>query len=246
MIFRFHLHQTMKIAPVMFKKLALTLISFVMLSSLALGRDAVSRKRYELLSGVRKTDKNDTKAFWDKKYSNQQYVFGKKPAKFLSKNYDYIPQGAEVLDLGMGEGRNAVFLARKGYKVTGIDISSVAVKKSRALAREFGVRINGIVASLEKYKFKENSLDAIICFYYVDRELNKRMMSWLKPGGILIYEAYTDHQRKVKGYKQYDRRYLLRPTELLNMFKGMKVLKYEEPLHQKEFQASIILQKPLN
>ena len=209
-------------------------------------RDAVSRKRYELLSGVRKTKKNDTKAFWDKKYSNTQYVFGKKPAKFLSKNYDYIPQGAHVLDLGMGEGRNAVFLARKGYKVTGIDISSVAVKKSRALAREFGVRINGIVASLDKYKFQEKSLDAIICFYYVDRELNKRMLKWLKPGGILIYEAYSDLQRQIKGYQQYDKRYLLRPGELLNMFDGMKVLKYEEPLHQKEFQASIIIKKSKN
>ncbi|MBT7609870.1 MAG: class I SAM-dependent methyltransferase [Bacteriovoracaceae bacterium] len=221
-------------------KIALT---FFLLLKAAYGRDAVSPKRYELLSGVRKTTKNDTKAFWDKKYSNTQYLFGKKPAKFLAKNYEYIKQGAHVLDMGMGEGRNAVFLARKGYKVTGVDISSVAVKKSRALAREFGVRINGIVASLEKYRIPEETLDAIICFYYVDRNLNKKMTKWLKPGGVLIYEAYTDLQRQIKGYQKYDKRYLLRASELLTMFPKMKVLKYEEPLHQKEFQASIILQK---
>jgi tellurite methyltransferase len=221
---------------------ALSLL-LILMSFSSYGRDAVSPKRYELLSGVRKTTKNDTKAFWDKKYSNTQYLFGKKPAKFLAKNFDYIKQGAHVLDMGMGEGRNAVFLARKGYKVTGVDISSVAVKKSRALAREFGVRINGIVASLEKYRIPDGTLDAIICFYYVDRNLNKKMTKWLKPGGVLIYEAYTDLQRQIKGYQKYDKRYLLRSSELLTMFPKMKVLKYEEPLHQKEFQASIILQK---
>jgi tellurite methyltransferase len=222
----------------------LILLTFLMtFNCIAVARDAVSPKRYELLSGVRKTTKNDTKAFWDKKYSNTQYVFGKKPAKFLAKNYEYIKQGAHVLDMGMGEGRNAVFLARKGFKVTGVDISSVAVKKSRALAREFGVRINGIVASLEKYRIADESLDAIICFYYVDRNLNKKMIKWLRPGGVLIYEAYTDMQRQLKAYQKFDKRYLLRPSELLTMFPKMKVLKYEEPLHQKEFQASIILQK---
>ncbi len=208
-----------------------------------MARDAVTPKRYELLSGVRKSAKKNTKEFWDKKYSNAQYVFGKKPAKFLAKNYRYIPLGSSVLDMGMGEGRNAVFLARKGYKVTGIDISSVAVKKSRSLAREFGVRINGIVASLNDYPIPNKSLDAIICFYYVDRKLNKKMMDWLKPGGILIYEAYSDLQRRVRGYQEHDKRYLLRPSELLAMFPGMKILKYEEPLHEKDFPASIILQK---
>ncbi|TNE95461.1 MAG: class I SAM-dependent methyltransferase [Deltaproteobacteria bacterium] len=208
-------------------------------------REALSPKRFELLSGIRKESKNkDTKAFWDKKYSKSNYVFGKKPARFLSRNYDFIPQGAKVLDMGMGEGRHAVFLARKGYKVTGVDISSVAVKKARALAREFGVRINTVVASMEKYKIKPGTFDAIICFYYVDRKLNEKMKEWLKPGGILIYEAHTDNQRKVEGSEHFDKRYLLRPSELLSLFgKDMQILKYEEPMHMPEYTASIILQK---
>jgi len=224
----------------------LILISLiVMFSFTSEARDALSSKRYELLSGVRKGNKKkDTKAFWDKKYSKTNYVFGKKPARFLSRNYDYIPQGVKILDMGMGEGRHAVFLARKGYKVTGVDISSVAVKKARALAREFGVRINTVVASMEKYKIKPGTFDAIICFYYVDRKLNEKMKKWLKPGGILIYEAHTDNQRKVKGSEHFDKRYLLRPGELLKMFgKDMQILKYEEPMHLSEYSASIILQK---
>lgn len=217
---------------------------FFLLTSFSLfaqNRGSQAGGRFELLSGTKKG--KEIKTFWDKKYNNEEYVFGKTPAKFLSLNYNYIPAGSRVLDMGMGEGRNAVFLARKGYKVTGVDISSVAVKKARLLAREFGVRINTVVASLNNHRIQKNTLDAVVCFYYVDRSLNKRMVEWLKPGGVLIYESHTDNQRKVKGNESYDKRYLLREGELLTMFPGMRVLKYEEPNHLGNFTTSIILQK---
>ena len=102
------------------------------------------------------------------------------------------------------------------------------------------------VDKFEKYKFKANSMDAIICFYYVDRNLHRRMLSWLKPGGILIYESHTDYQKNVKGSEHYSKEYLLRPTELLGMFKKIRVLKYEEPMHLKNYTASIIIRKPDN
>ena len=218
------------------------ILLFISLPLIAQERGSQTGGRFELLSGTKKG--KEVKTYWDKKYNNEEYVFGKTPAKFLSQNYSYIPAGSRVLDMGMGEGRNAVFLARKGYKVTGVDISSVAVKKARLLAREFGVRINTVVASLNNYKIPKGSLDAVVCFYYVDRTLNKRMMEWLKPGGILIYESHTDNQRKAKGNEGYDKRYLLRVGELMSMFKGMRVLKYEEPLHLGSYTTSIILQKP--
>jgi len=204
-------------------------------------RNSISASRYELLSGSKRN--SNPKQFWDRKYSAQSYIFGKAPAQFIADNYEYLPMGAKVLDMGMGEGRNAVFLARKGYQVTGIDISSVAIKKSRMLATEFGVRINAILGSLDEYKFAPSSFDAIICFYYVDRSLNKKILKWLKPGGILVFEAHTDLQAGVKGSENYEKKYMLRPGELLNMFPDMQILKYEEPLHKKEFTASIILKK---
>lgn len=225
-----------------------TLFQLIFILSFCFSVDAKSKhenlaKRYELLSGVRKS--KDERTFWNRKYNRASYIFGKSPAKFLAQNYHYIPIGSKVLDIGMGEGRNAVFLARKGYNVTGIDISSVAISKARYLAKEFGVRIKTILASIMQYNFPPKSFDAIICFYFVDRKLNEKILSWLKPGGILIYEAYTDHQRKVKGSEKYDKRYLLRPGELLTMFNGPKILKYAEPLHLKKFTTSIILQRPL-
>lgn len=218
------------------------LFSFIFFNCFSQERGAIKADRYELLSGVHKS--KDPKGFWDKKYARTKYIFGKTPASFLAKNYDYLPANGKVLDMGMGEGRNAVFLARKGFKVTGVDISSVAIKKANLLAKEFGVRINSIVASMNHYKIPKESYDAIVCFYYVDRSLHDQMVSWLKPGGILIYESHTDLQKTVKGSENYEDRYLLRESELLTMFNGMRVLKYEEPLHQNEYTASIILQKP--
>ncbi len=208
--------------------------------NMGFAKSPLSTSRLNKLSGDG-TKIHDSKTVWDKRYSKRTYVYGKAPAKFLAENYDYIPEESKVLDMGMGEGRNAVFLAQKGHKVTGIDISSVAVKKARNLAKEFGVKIKTVVGTLTKYKIPDESFDAIICFYYVDRELNEKIQKWLKPGGLLIYEAYT-----LKEYlknKNGKINYFLKEKELLTMFPNMTILKYEEPIHEDEFRAGIILKK---
>lgn len=218
------------------------LLLFLALSALA--RDPISGSRFQQLSGVKANQ--DSKAQWDQRYSRPTFIFGKSPAQFLAENYHYIPFEGTVLDMGMGEGRNAVFLAQKGYKVTGVDISSVAVKKSYLLAQEFGVKIKGVVASLKEYKIAPGSFDAIICFYFVDRSLLDKIRLWLKPGGILIYEGYTLREKQRDPAKRNDPlgdAIYLREQELLKLFPGMRVLKYEEPLHEKEFRSSIILRK---
>ncbi len=217
------------------------LISFLLLSLLTIS--AQENDRYEMLSGVKKS--SALKGHWDKKFSDKNYLYGKKPAKFLEENYHYIPEGARVLDVAMSEGRNGVFLARKGYKVVGVDISSVALEKSKELAREYKVEIETVLSPMEKYEPGTESFDAIICYYYIDKKLNKKFFDWLKPGGILFYESHTTRQRKVKGHEKYELSYLLQPAELLTMFPEFRVLKYEEPLHVGEFTSSIILQKPV-
>lgn len=220
--------------------IAIALVLFLSLNG-AFGRDPISGSRFQHLSGIKVSQ--DSKTQWDQRYSRPTFIYGKSPAEFLAENYHYIPYEANVLDMGMGEGRNAVFLAQKGYKVTGIDISSVAVKKAHLLAQEFGVKFKGIVASLKDYKIPPGSFDAIICFYYVDRTLIDKMKSWLKPGGILIFEAHTTREKANRRGEALDEDFLLKEQELLRLFPGMRVLKYEEPLHEKEFRSSIILKK---
>ncbi|MFT6631663.1 MAG: 2-polyprenyl-3-methyl-5-hydroxy-6-metoxy-1,4-benzoquinol methylase [Bacteriovoracaceae bacterium] len=209
---------------------------------MANAKSPISSTRLNKLSGEISTP-FDNKTLWDKRYSKRSYVYGKSPAKFLAENFDYLKPESNILDMGMGEGRNAVFLAQKGHKVTGIDISSVAIKKSQILAKEFGVKIKTVVGTLNKYKIKDQTFDVIICFYFVDRDLNEKIKKWLKPGGILIYEAHTLNEYNLKNSKGDNKNYYLKPQELLSMFPQMKILKYEEPLHESEYRAGIILKK---
>jgi tellurite methyltransferase len=213
------------------------------ISPLTYAREPISGSRFQQLSGVKVSQ--DSKTQWDQRYARPTFIFGKSAAQFLAENYQYIPYEGSVLDMGMGEGRNAVFLAQKGYKVTGVDLSSVAVKKSYLLAQEFGVKIKGVVASLKDYKIPPASFDAIICFYWVDRSMTEKIKTWLKPGGVLIYEAHTLRERDRLGSKRQDSQVdnYLREQELIKLFPGMRILKYEEPLHEKEFRSSIILRK---
>ncbi len=218
------------------------LFFFLLLILSAYAREPISGSRFQQLSGIKVSQ--DSKSQWDQRYARPTFIFGKSPAQFLAENYQYIPFEGTVLDMGMGEGRNAVFLAQKGYKVTGVDLSSVAVKKSYLLAQEFGVKIKGVVASLKDYKIPTGSYDAIICFYWVDRSMVEKIKSWLKPGGVLIYEAHTFRERDKQPKKRNgDDDNYLREQELIKLFPGMRILKYEEPLHEKEFRSSIILKK---
>ncbi len=218
------------------------LFFFVGVSFACFARQPLPASRYEHLTGIKMN--SESKSAWDAKFNRPNFVFGKRPAPFLAENYQYLPYEGTVLDMGMGEGRNAVFLAQKGFRVTGVDISSVAVKKAHLLAKEYGVKIKGVTASLTDYEIAPGSFDAIICFYYINHSLHEKMKSWLKPGGILIYEAHTVRQRVNPTHRHDPPENFLREQELLKLFSGMRVLKYEEPLHEKEFRASIILQKP--
>jgi len=232
-----------KILEMQIKKSTLLLSLLLLTFSIGLNaKTAISSKRLNQLSGE-KAATFDTKSEWDMKYSRPSFVFGKSPVKFLAENYDFFGSESRILDMGMGEGRNAIFLAQKGHKVTGVDISSVAIKKSYMLAKEFGVKIKGVVASLETYKIPESSFDGIICFYYVDKKLIPKMIKWLKPGGILIYEAHTLKQLRKKNHRRSDLNQYLKGQELMTLFPGMRVLKYEEPLHESNFRASIVLMK---
>lgn len=216
----------------------LSVILFFLSRILISGAD---QSQLEYLSG--KKMMTDNKSKWDQVFSKPSFVYGKSPAHFLSSNFDYIPYGGSVLDLGMGEGRNAVFLAQKGYKVTGIDLSSIAVKKSQMLAKERGVSIKAITANVQEYNFPENSFDAIVCFYFVDRALVEKFKKWLKPKGVIIYEAYSlDQKQHGASIGEPDHEYL-KNGELLKIFSDYRILKFEEPLHKTEFTSSIIVQK---
>lgn len=219
--------------------LTLVAISLASFSSAESGKSGGAKTYFQNLTG---DDADSDKARWDKLYGKHKegYVFGKEPAGFLARNLKSLPVG-RALDIAMGEGRNAVFLAKKGFDVEGVDISAVAIRKAKRLARENGVKIRTIVADLNKYQIEAGRYDVIMVFYYLQRSLVPEIKKGLKKGGVVIFETHTMGQ--LKHDKAQEKAYLLEAGELRKMFSDLEILKYEEGDDGKNAVASLVARK---
>jgi len=166
------------------------------------------------------------------------------PVQLLVDNIDLFPRG-RALDVAMGNGRNAVYLAKKGFEVLGIDISPEAVKRSLDLAVKCGVSLRTRVVDLEQNShIEEKAYDLIICFNYLQRSLFPHIKEGLRTGGMVVYETFTVDQARFGKPKNPE--YLLKHNELLRMFLDFRVLRYYEGLIKDERAvAGIIAQRPL-
>ena len=135
---------------------------------------------------------------WDERYSAKEYAYGKQPNDFLVESINKIPKG-KVLCLADGEGRNSVYLAEQGYQVTSVDASAPGMQKADQLAKQRGVEIKTIVADLSDFEIRAESWDAVVSIFchlppQLRQAVHKKVIAGLKPGGVLILEAYTPRQ----------------------------------------------------
>lgn len=136
--------------------------------------------------------------FWENRYSTPDFVFGTEPNDFLRSVADQIPAGP-VLCLAEGEGRNAVFLATRGHRVTAVDQSVAGLAKARALAAQRNVRLQTIVADLSDFPIEPGAWSGAVAIFMhlppvLRRELLARVATGLKPGGVFVLECYTPAQ----------------------------------------------------
>ena len=135
---------------------------------------------------------------WDERYQGDDYVYGTEPNDFLRAQVDRLPPG-RILCLAEGEGRNAVFLAERGFTVTAIDQSGVGLQKARRLAEGRGVTIDTIVADLADYDIEPGAWDGIVSIFAhmpqaARQHLHGEVVTGLRPGGVFILEAYRPEQ----------------------------------------------------
>jgi SAM-dependent methyltransferase len=97
-----------------------------------------------------------------------------------------FPNAGVALDLAGGLGRHALWLASRNWRVTVVDLSEVAIGKLSQAALELNVRLDLLVGDAAEYNFKPRRFDLIVLFYHLDRNLFSKMVSALKPGGLLI------------------------------------------------------------
>lgn len=134
---------------------------------------------------------------WNQVYDVDEYVYGIEPNTFLAENAEKLT--GSVLSLAEGEGRNAVFLASRGLHVHAVDGSETGLAKAQALARSRGLKIQTELTDLGVFEPEANSYGSVISiFAHVPSAVRKKLYPLveqsLKPGGIIIFEAYTEEQ----------------------------------------------------
>jgi len=129
-------------------------------------------------------------AEWDSRYAKAELEWGAEPNRFLVDEVEGLEPG-RALDVAAGEGRNAVWLAERGWSVTAVDFSGVAVDKARRLARERDVGVEWVTADVVHYFPAESSFDLVIVFYLhlQERDMStvlRRAAAALRPGATLL------------------------------------------------------------
>ncbi len=140
---------------------------------------------------------------WNERYADAYASYGTAPNDFVRVVAPRLPEGP-VLELAAGEGRNAVFLASRGHAVTAVDQSDVGLANAEALAKEAGVGITTVVADLADFDLGTARWSGIVAtFAHLPPALRKRVhaacVQALRPGGVLILEAYAPDQLAMPG-----------------------------------------------
>jgi len=132
----------------------------------------------------------DQRANWDLKYE-QGLTSLTQPDPFFISAYEQVvdqsfPNAGEALDLACGLGRHALWLASRNWRVTAVDLSDVAIGNLNKAALTLDLNLDLLVGDAAEYKFEPTRFDVIVLFYHLDRNLFPKMVSALKPGGLLI------------------------------------------------------------
>ncbi len=138
-------------------------------------------------------------AFWDERYAGRDLAYGEAPNEFLVQVAERLPTRGHALDIGAGEGRNALFLASRGLRVLAVDQSVVGMEKAKRLAQERGLGLETRAIDLRDFDADPGSFDFVSSiFVHLPAELrsavHRRVSSWLKPGGVFVLEAYAPDQ----------------------------------------------------
>ena len=130
-------------------------------------------------------------ALEDKHRWNTKYQDNKIPPIPIEvvKKYASFASGKQALDIACGLGRHSKYLAKQGFIVDALDISSVAISQLQNIEN-----INAKEVDFDTYKLKKNSYDLIVCVYYLERKLFPQMIEALKPNGILIIETFLQDE----------------------------------------------------
>jgi SAM-dependent methyltransferase len=164
--------------------------------------------------------------FWDRRYQETGWAFGTEPNDFLRAEAGRLPQG-RVLCLAEGEGRNAVHLAGLGYQVEAVDQSAAGLAKTALLAARRGVQVRTRQADLAVWDLGRACWQGIVAIFLhlpmpLRRDLHRRAVAALAPGGVLLAETYAPDQIRLGTGGPNDPGRLCTLEDLLEDFRGLE------------------------
>ncbi len=188
----------------------------------------------------------DERERWDSKHTAEHEPG--EPAAFLRQILQTGPweiQPRRALDIATGKGRNALLLAEKGFTVDAIDISAVGLQQAQRQAEKQGLTLNLIQADLASFEFPDSAYDLIVNINFLLRPLVPKIKTALRPGGYILFDTYLIDQQDL-GHPR-NPAYLLNHNELLDLFRGFRILCYQEGMFfadgKESFRAELLGQK---
>jgi len=176
---------------------------------------------------------------WDERYASEEFAYGEQPNIYFKEQLASLKAG-KILFPAEGEGRNAIFAAKKGWSASAFDISQEGKNKALKLANKNNVTIDYQVGELENLNYNENQFDTIALIYAhfpanIKSQIHQSLDKYLRVGGMIIFEAfskkhidYIKKNEKVGGPKDVDS--LFSREEILKDFKNYDVLELKETI----------------
>lgn len=177
---------------------------------------------------------SDAQQTWNARFEGDDYHFGTEPNAWLAEHAGLWRPGDRVLCVADGEGRNSVFLARRGVAVEAFDISPVGVGKARRLAAQAGVAVDYSVSDCDGYAWPRDRVDGVAAIFvqFADPPMRARlfdsMKACVKPGGLVVIQGYTPRQLEYKTGGPPFASHLYTPELLRVAFAGFEIVALRE------------------
>ena len=173
------------------------------------------------------------KDLWEQRYAADEYAYGEEPNAFFKACLDRLPAPGRLLLPGEGEGRNAVYAARRGWKIDAFDFSTAGRDKALRLAQRHGVHINYEVADYESARIEPEAYDAVALIFThkpesIRRPVHRQLASALKPGGQLFLEAYSKDQLTYGTGGPPNEQFLYTLEDLREDFSELEIIELEK------------------
>ena len=183
----------------------------------------------------------DSAGRWNERYARDDYLYGESPSAFLRANVHRLAAGQAALCIADGDGRNGVWLAEQGLRVTAFDFAETAIVKARRLAARRGVTVDFRVCDVFGWPWEATRFDFVAGIFIqflsaADRRpVFENIKSTLKPGGLFLLEGYRPEELAYGTGGELDASRLYTRAWLQHTFGSWDILElneYDTELHE--------------